>query len=480
MGNDSASNKLHKCIAEQNKSTRAYCLQQAKKLKKKMEKEICSLMKKRAVLLEDAVKMEAARPLTISEAEKSAIIVLEKDLYDEKEVQKAVDYLRSNPDSLEKLGALSDSDVFKIGMIVKSSSGTASEAPKDKKTDEKEKIRAELLEARKTVPHRTALALTMKTLYSRAKKAGILDEVFPKRERRKMGELHKIAEMLNDREKLRKVVKERGIRTVVDFMCRLEDGADVYQHSKEIRKLLSSVLKEVKSTHETKKEKVKCSEPGPASRILTLEEVVKGTLTVLDCCTEENLRIATGFVKNSGNYDLSSQEGIQKIENMVLEFIGKKSEKKPAPGKTVPLHDVMEQIKNSGDVEPFNEKGFTIGGAYIKAIMKREGLDESAVKGYIYSIIHGFKLGTAKAAIGTNYFPERYIFSNIQHSKNDNLNGNAKKPSKVVDFLVKKQIAYKPMNAKKISLENKIENIDINWRPLMRVLFEQHKKIISR
>ncbi len=466
MGKDSTSNKLHKGISEQNKSTRAYCLQQAKKLKREMR----SLMKRRMALLEDIAKEQGKRPLTISEGEKAAIIILEKDLYEEKEVQKAVDYLKSNPDSLGNLKTLSESDVFRIGMIVKSSPGTT-----PKETD---KIKAELLEAKKTVPHRTALALTMKPLYYRAKKAGVLDEIFPKRERRKMGELKEIAETFNDREKLRKIVEERGIKTVADFIRKLDYGADVYQHSKEVRKLLSSVLKEVKSASEKKE---KCPEPGPPSAVLTIEDIVKSALTVLDCCTEENMKKAVDFIGNSGGeFDLSTQEGIQKIENMVLEIMGKRSAKKAAPGETVPLHYVLTRIKETRGIEPFAEKGFMVGGAYIESIMKREKMDEGAVKGYLYSIIHGFKLGTAKAAIGTNSFPERHVIANIKNICGSCLNGNVRKPSKIVKFLLSRGIASRPKNGSVIALENKIEEININWRPVIRVLFEQHKEILSR
>ena len=104
-------------LIEQSKSERTYSLEKARRTLHDAKVKTRALMKKRLTLLEGIADEQKKRPMTISEAEKAAIIILEKDLYKEKEVQKALEYLDSHLDELDEAN-LDSADALKVGMIL--------------------------------------------------------------------------------------------------------------------------------------------------------------------------------------------------------------------------------------------------------------------------------------------------------------------------------------------------------------------------
>jgi len=291
-------------------SKRKHTVENLQRLKGELKRHKERAVKEQIELLENIAKEDSARPLSISKAEKAAIIILdgEKKLYDEKEIQEAKDYLRKNPENLDEPKFISDADVLKVSMLAGGLSAPKEKEVKKQEKEEKqlekkpakelkamedkellkyakkymkkstavtqdnlakeypelvavlsnrkilEKVvftKEQVAEIRKQlkitkeegIPNRTALALIRAPLHTKALRAGILDEFYPEMERSKAGERQKyIEDNFGTEEKLMKIVEEHDVRTVRDFLCKVEYGANAYASNKQVRAILRKVL----------------------------------------------------------------------------------------------------------------------------------------------------------------------------------------------------------------------------------------------
>lgn len=279
------------------------------------------LVRERVVQLEELAKSEK-EVAPLSKTAIAALIVKEKEHYGEKAVRDAENYLKPHISELETMNSddalkigITGLDILRISMAARDSPAEApqmkkktketkpkTKVPQKKKEkeevteDEKDKIRADMQKAREEgFTNRTQLAMLRRSLFNRAKKAGVIDEVFPQKEKT-VGLIKLIRELSTNEKKLREIVLAYNVRAAKDFMLKVPDGAQIYSHAKFNRKLLQSVLKSLAKERPEEREMPGKSKTEPAASPRVSREEKKES----EAERKENIRKELLEAKESG------------------------------------------------------------------------------------------------------------------------------------------------------------------------------------